>query len=377
MRVACVGASAAGLGTALELLKLDRSIDVTLFDKKGYVGASTVCGGAISSAMLKELKMKLPKRVIASKINSVRVYAPNGSYWGLESESEVYGYVLWRDMFERVLAEQVLGLGGKIRMNHKIDDLTELAGYDYIVSARGLTELPKLEDVHIGVQTIAHVKNHPKNRMDIYFGNEIAPKGYGWVFPLGFKKARVGLGIPLAVKANPKKLLDSFIEKVEAEPISKVKGKLITTAKPPRKLTDGNLVLVGDAAHLCDPLTGGGVVQAILSGKYAAKAISEGKLEKYDSYCRGLKRRNLMRYRLKRILYDFSDEDFNQMIDAVKDFKPKLTRVSWAFAYAILTLGRKKPRLFTKHKILRKIINVSERAGDELLRFSDPRRDHS
>ncbi|GAI43746.1 unnamed protein product, partial [marine sediment metagenome] len=257
----------------------------------------------------------------------------------LESESEIHGYILWRDKFEIDLAEQVLELGGKIKMNHTIDDLTELADYDYIVSARGLTILPKLEDVHIGVQTIAHVKNHPKNRIDLYFGNKIAPKGYGWVLPLGFKKARVGLGTSLAVKANPKKLLDSFIEKIEAEPISKVKSKLISTAKPPRKLTDGNIVLVGDTAYLTDPLTGGGIVQAILSGKYAAKAIVQGKLEAYDSYCRGLKRRNLMRYRLKRILYDFSDEDFNQMIDAVKDFKPKLTRISWAIAYAILTLG--------------------------------------
>ncbi|GAI45489.1 unnamed protein product [marine sediment metagenome] len=97
-------------------------------------------------------------------------------------------------------------------------------------------------------------------------------------------------------------------------------------------------------------------MQAILSGKYAAKAIVQGKLEKYDSYCRGLKRRNLIRYRLKSIVYDFSDEDFNLMIDAVKDLKPKQTQLSWVIAYALLTLGRKNPRVLIKHKILRKII---------------------
>lgn len=356
LRVACIGASVAGLGTALELLKLNPKAQVTLYDKKRYVGANTLCGGGISSFMLRELRMKLPSHVIASEISSVRIYAPDLEFWSLESDGEPYGYVLWREKFERELAKEVTELGGKIRMNHKIDDLTELANYDYIVSARGLTVLPNLEDVHIGVQTIAHVKNHPKNRINLYFGNEIAPKGYGWVFPLGKRKARVGLGIPLAVKANPRKLLDSFMEKVEAEPISKVKGKLIPTAKPPRKLTDGNLVLVGDDAHLCDPLTGGGIAQAILSGKYAAKAIVQGKPEAYDSYCRGLKRRNLIRYRLKRILYDLSDEDFNEMISAMKGFQPNLTRISWAVAHAILALGRKKPKLFTKHRVFRRLM---------------------
>lgn len=237
------------------------------------------------------------------------------------------------------------------------DDLDELADYDYIVCAYGLTVLPNLEDVCVAVQTIAHMKNHPQNRLDLCFGNEIAPRGYGWILPVAKRKARVGLGIPLAVKANPRKLLDSFMENVEAEQVSKIKGKLIPTAEPPKKLTDGNLVLVGDAAHLCDPVTGGGIANALLSGKYAAKAISEGRLERYDSYCRGLKRRNMLRYRLKRVLYELTDEDFNEMIRVMKGFKPRLTRISWAMIHALLNLGLKKPRLFTKHKVVRRLID--------------------
>ena len=356
LRVACVGASVAGLGTALELLKLSPEAQVTLYDKKRYVGANTLCGGGISSFMLRELRMKLSSHAVASEINSVRIYAPNGEFWSLKSNGEPYGYVLWREKFERELAKEVTELGGKIRMNHKIDALDELANYDYIVSACGLTVLLNLEDVHLGVQRIAQVKNHPKKRIGLYFGNEIAPKGYGWVFPLGERKARVGLGIPLSIKANPKKLLDSFMEKVEAEPTSKVKGKLIPTAKPPKKLTDGNLVLVGDAARLCDPVTGGGIANALLSGRYAAKAISEGRPEKYDSYCRGLKRRNMLRYRLKRVLYDLTDGDFNEMIRVMKDFEPRLTRISWAIIHALLNLGMKQPNLFLRHKVLRKLL---------------------
>jgi len=369
-KVAIVGCSCGGLGTALEVLKLDRSVELTLFDKKNYVGENTVCGGAISSFMLRELRMEPPSHVIASEIKRVHIYAPNGECWELESESgETYGYVLWREKFERYLAEQVTEQGGKIRMNSEIKDFSELSKYDYIVGADGLRGIstiilgfPPPEDVHVAVQRIGYIHHHPKNRIDLYFGSEVAHKGYGWVFPEGHKQVRVGLGVPLTEKLNLKKLLD-FMEKIDAEPISETKAKLIPTAKPPKNLVYGNLVLVGDAAHLCDPSTGGGIANALLSGKYAAKAISEGKLEKYDSYCRGLKRRNLMRYELKRILYSLSDEDFNSIILVMQDFKPKLTRISWAIIHSLITLALKKPRLFTKHKIIRRLTG-GETNGD-------------
>ena len=358
-RICVVGASVAGLGTALELLKLDRSMEVTCFDRKRDIG-DTVCGGAISSFTLRELKIELSSHVVASEITSVRIYSPNG-YWELESEDGVYGYVLWRERFERELAGEVAELGGKVRMNHKITDLKELSGYDYVVGADGLTGVtcglmgfPSRDDVHVAVQTLAY-KDHPEGRLDLYFGSEFAHRGYGWVFPAG-EAVRVGLGIPLSEKKNLRRLLSKFIDHVGASPSSQVKGKLIPTAKPPRKLVYGNLVLVGDAARLCDPLTGGGIANALLSGKYAAEAISRGIPEKYEALCRGLKRRNRVRYRLKRILYDLSDGDLNEMVEVMEKFKPKLTRISWAMAHALLRLALKKPELFVRHKVLRRLI---------------------
>jgi len=367
MKVAIIGCSVAGLGTALELLKLDKSADVTIFDKKPYVGAHTICGGAISSFMLKELNMKLPNHVIGAEITAVRIYAPCGEFWELQSERrQPYGYILWREAFEKYLAQQVAELGGKIRMNYEIKDLNELSDYDYIVGADGLTGVsskllgfPPKEDVHIAVQRIAYMRNHPKNRIDLYFGNEVAPKGYAWVFPEGYdRRARVGLGVPLSERVNPKKLLDRFMESIEAEPVLKLKAKLIPTAGSPKKLVFGRTLLVGDAAHLCDPSTGGGIANALLSGKYAAKAIVEGNPEKYDRYVRGLKRRNLYRYRLKQVLYELTDEEFNEMIYVMKRFKPNLVRISWAILHAILTLALKKPKLFTKHKVLRRLVGL-------------------
>jgi len=363
-KVAVIGCSVAGLSAANELVD-DRSFKVTVYDKKSRVGGDVICGGALSSFMLREIGLDLPRNSIASEITSVRIYAPNGDYWELESEGDVYGYVLWRDVFERELAKQASSKGAEIILDHEVTDLNLDA--DYIVGADGLTGttrklagFPDLDDVHIGVQRTAYIPNHPENRIELHFGREVAPCGYSWIFPDGEKgRVRIGLGIPLSIKRNPVELLDRFMHTREAEPTSQVKAKLIPTAKPLKRLIHGKVLLVGDAGRLCDPLTGGGIANAFLSGKYAAKAIRKGRAEKHDSYCLGLKRRNLRRYELKRILYELSDRDFNEMIGAMKGFKPKLTRISWAIIHALIWLAVKKPRLFTKHKVLRRLSKIA------------------
>lgn len=358
-KVAIIGCSCAGLGTALNLLKMDKSIDVTLYDRKSYVGERTICGGLVSAFALRDLKIQVPGQVIASAIKNVRLYSPNGGYWQLDSEG-VYGYVLWRDRFERLLAREVLNLGGKIKLEHEVRSLNLDA--DVIIGADGLTGVtsklvgfPHLNDVDLAVQRTAYIDNGDRNRMELYFGENIAPSGYAWVFPLRRHLVRVGLGIPLSLRMNPNRLLDKFMEMVKAEPTSKSNVKLLPTAKPPAKLVYRNILLVGDAAHLCDPMTGGGITNAFQSAEYAVKAIIDHDLERYDYYCRGLKRRNRLRYALKKFLFKLSDEDFNRLISAMKGFKPNLTRISWSLMQAVLTLAVKDPKLLREHGVLRRL----------------------
>jgi len=363
--VTVIGASMAGLGAAYEILKRCQDVKVTIIDKKRRVGDNVICAGGISDFMIRQLKLTIPERLIATKINSVRICAPSGVYWEIKGKKNIaYGYVLYRDSFEIYLASKIAELGGKFQLNRKVNNLDEINS-NIIIGADGLTGItsrtligmPIPEDVHLGVQRIAVLK-HPKNRIDLYFGSEFAPKGYAWIFPEGQSVVRIGLGIPVSERKNPAKLLDKFISYVGASPISKVKAKLIPTAPPPKRLVFNNIALIGDAGHLCDPLTGGGIANALLSGKHVAKAISRNNLSLYDKYCSGLKRRNMYRYRLKRILYDLTDEDFNEMIMAMRNFKPTLIRISWAFVHAILTIALKRPRFFTKYKILRRLFGV-------------------
>src|SRR5262249_54013767 len=117
----------------------------------------------------------------------------------------------------------------------------------------------------------------------LHFADAWAPCGYAWVFPRDVGIANVGLGM-LALKGdgrNARQYLDGYVARYF--PDGAVTGLTVggvivaTTLKHP--VTDG-VMLVGDAAHMINPLSGGGIVNAMkagrLAGRRAAAAIEAG-----------------------------------------------------------------------------------------------------
>ena len=351
-----------GLGTALEILKRDNSLDVTVYEKNSTCKEYT-CAGGVSSFLLKKLKTCIPDYTVAAEIRALRIFSPNGVCWGTRTKGPAYGLVLRRDLFQTHLAREVKRLGGEVLVNRNITKFDENA--DVIVGADGLTgitrrllrlEQPSLEDIHVGVQTIATLKDNPHDCISLYFGG-IAPDGYAWIFPHETPgQFRVGLGVPLSLKLNARKLLTDFLSSLEAEPLTDIRAKLIPTAKPESQLVHGNVLLVGDAGLFCDPATGGGIVQSLISAKSAARAICEGKLQNYEKYCSSIIRANLSRYKLKQVLCELSDEDFNILINTLQDFHPDLTSVGRALVKALVKIAMKNPGFLVKHKVLRKLL---------------------
>ena len=101
---------------------------------------------------------------------------------------------------------------------------------------------------------------------------------------------------------------------------------------PPLKqtVTDG-FMLVGDAARMIDPLTGGGIANGCIAGKIcgevAAQAVvaddpSKEFLQRYEKGWRGRLEEKLYRNWLaKEKLCTLSDETFDKIVDALKDVK--------------------------------------------------------
>jgi digeranylgeranylglycerophospholipid reductase len=132
--------------------------------------------------------------------------------------------------------------------------------------------------------------------------HRIAPGGYAWIFPKGEGPANVGLGVqadlwedaanahvaqdPVEVgTGNVLGFLTRFIEShptlSQGYPVTLVTGN-VPVATPPAPMVTGGLMLVGDAARQVDPLTGGGITNAMHAGRLAARVTVEA-LEVNDS----------------------------------------------------------------------------------------------
>ena len=110
------------------------------------------------------------------------------------------------------------------------------------------------------------------------------PNGYGWVFP---KKEWLSIGIGgmfrETKKMNPRQYFNTFLKGLEYIPEGKtgrVMGHLLPSFYDEnQKVSQGRILLVGDAAHLMDPLQGEGIYYAVRSGMLAAEAVMEWKRE--------------------------------------------------------------------------------------------------
>ena len=161
------------------------------------------------------------------------------------------------------------------------------------------------DDKHYAGSVRAYYKNvkgcTPYNHIELHYLKEVSP-GYLWIFPLPNGDANVGIGLPTdrisKDKINLKKLFLSLLEHPrfkgrfeEAEIDGKIKGFGLPLGSKKRKLSGDNYMLIGDAASLIDPLTGEGIGNAAISGRFAAlqakKCIdennySESFLKEYD-----------------------------------------------------------------------------------------------
>jgi len=362
IKVLIVGAGPAGLATALSILTRNSGseFDVTVIDKKRFVGENPRCAGGVSLYMAERAGAWIPDSCIVAKVRRVRIYAPNMDFWEMKGEG-YYGYVLDRVGFEQAMAERVKGLGGKIVLGHlvSLEDLEFWQGkYDYIVGADGSVSvvrqwlcLPNFSgiDIHLGVQKTIIRDSYPQDLIEVYFSEKVAPGGYAWIFPAGDGLVRIGLGLPVWRGWLAHKLLEGFIQRqvCDYQEVDSV-AKQIPTAKMPETGVYGNVLLVGDALPSTDPVTGGGICQGIASGKAVGKAIAEGHPERYDRYIGWLRKQNVQRYKLKNVLYSFSDQDFNDLIYTMQGFKPKTMSIGRELRHAAIHLLLRKPHLLGK-----------------------------
>ena len=298
-----VGAGPAGSSAALYATKYGAK--VLLIEKKRFIGEPVQCAEFIPKLILSELEISRDSIVQGTK--GMRTYLPNGEC----VESCLPGYVINRSMFDKELAKKAADDGAEVRINTlcglkkgekifiKENGKKELIIPKVIIGADG----PKstvgkwINSVNrefiIGIQHSVPLVS-PLDFIEVYFDQDFFG-GYGWLFPKD-KSANVGIGIRCDSKIKAGKslgdILNKFVKllekdgKVENSPFFTTSG-LIPVGGPLNTVKD-NIMLVGDAAGQTNPITGGGIAQAVIcgkiAGKIAAQAIQKEDIEMLNDY---------------------------------------------------------------------------------------------
>ena len=357
----------------------EAGLDVLLLEKRQEIGAPVRCAEGIGTQTLRRFIEPDP-RWVAQVINRCRLIAPNEKYVEIVSPEE--GLVLERKLFDRRLAELASEQGADVRCKARVHEVikqgdtvtgvrvkhlgSDLDIHSKIVIAAdgvesqvarwaGINTLVKLIDLDVCAQfLVSGLKLEEPDSCWFFVGHEFAPGGYGWVFPKGHNLANVGLGItPLHTTKHGetaldrlRKLMDRFFP--EASIVSMVVGGIPIDGKK-RQIAANGILVVGDAAHQADPMTGGGITNAMIAGQAAAQVAAEAvrkndvSMDVLKDYERRWHREVGRAFKPLRSIVDqimeFDDVFFNQLADELHD-RPRLTLVD-VFKTAIRT----RPRL--------------------------------
>jgi len=381
--VIIVGAGPAGTSCAKKLS--EDGFSVKVYDRRKELGVPKRCGEGLDERTQK-LIGKIPQRCIAQNIKGARIYAPNGKY--LEAILEYGGFVLERKVFDKWLAEHAIKSGAEIQTNTLISGLMKENGFfsgvkgeffgeefeekaKIIVCATGaesplrkqaLGIFSKLNLIDSCLQYEMSEIETDSDFVHIYMGNEIAPRGYVWVFPKGEKRANVGVGV-IPGKENAKYYLEKFLEihpEIKKGSIIEVNGGCVPVGGFLDNTVANGFLVCGEAAHHVNPIHGGGIKEAIVSGQLAAEVISES-LKKKDVSEKALSKFNKLWWdkrgdrlrkveKLREVVEKLSDDDLNGLINVLKpEDIIEFTRGSKLSVFAKVLMRKPKLTGLAKH----------------------------
>jgi len=316
--VIVVGAGPGGAMAAWQAAQ--QGLSVLLLEKRQEIGSPVRCAEGVAAELLASLVEPNP-RWITAEITRAEITALNGAgtspshplQWRAEGGK---GYILERRVFDRALAERAVAAGAEICVKAAVTGVLLEEGQmrgvrvrpqgqpvageieleaGVVIATDGIEaqvgrwagldlQLPLADTMVCAQYLLAGIEIDPACTA-YTIGYDVAPGGYAWVFPKGEGRANVGLGVQadLAGGRAPLDYLHRFIEGrrslSQGSPVTLIAGNVPVAPSPARMVMAG-LMLVGDAARQVDPLTGGGILNAMqagrLAGQVAAQAVAAG-----------------------------------------------------------------------------------------------------
>ncbi len=312
----------AGLGGSYAAEVLAEKGFATLLLEKYSLPRYKACGGGVTQEFVDEAR--LPESIIERSIEYLVLHHLDHQTY----EKEGKGACLWRADLDSFFTRQAMDAGAELKEREQVVAAHQEDGIFYVqtpehkfqarmlIAADGVTSTvlrcfgwnrfrpdevaqTVTHEIKLGEKTIA--QRFGDQHLHLYFGHDISPIGYGWVFPKR-ETVSVGLGCRLSNTKNLKLAFDNFLRRLKNQLAG---GKVVhrvahmLPAALRQEFGKGGLLAVGDAAGLVDPLSGKGIPYSVTSGRIAAEtaayALETGTIDHAASkYHSALKEENIL-----------------------------------------------------------------------------------
>lgn len=372
--VLVVGAGPAGAVAAWEAKRAAPELDVVLLERDRAVGSPVRCAEGVGDAGLREFVNPDGAAWVSRRITEVIFEAPDDTQVVLAGSG--IGWVLDRTRFDAHLAAEAAAAGAEVLVGAEATGMARNGderwqvrvkerGREDVYRARvvigadgvetmvgrwaGLDTRVPSRDMESCAQYVLQGIDVNPDAIYLQFSNAIAPGGYAWIFPKAVGVANVGLGV-VALKTdgrNARQYLDAWVARrfPDAARTGYTVGGVIVHTTIKKTYADGVLV-AGDAAHMINPLSGGGINNAMkagrLAGRIAAAAVrerdtSERRLSSYhDAWMQLLGEDHLKYYRIKQALEHMDDAFLNSLARTVNKIPAGKRTVGRVFTHALI-----------------------------------------
>lgn len=356
-----VGAGPTGSNAARLLAA--RGWRVLLLEEHPEVGQPVQCAGLVTPRTFDHTPFAVGD-LLQNELRGGLVYAPDGSAVEFVSK-QVQAQAMDRARFDQRMAEFAVKAGVELRVATKAvaaerDDAGVtvtlqrmglrsqvrcrlLVGADGIRSsvARWFAFPPVDEIVSAYEAELAgcHVPAGREHIIPMFAGRAQAPGFFSWIIPVGGDRTRSGLAVapgmgPDAAKVYYERM---FTDPFSAPYIAGAKSTYLIIGGIPlglrHRLVQDRVMLVGDAAGMAKPTSGGGIYMGLVASEFLADVadrglatdrLGRGDLRAYEVRVRRTIARELRKGRVLRAIYKrFRDDDFNELARLLSRPRPK------------------------------------------------------